>query len=63
MAGTRAVAGMRGLWLANFGDSENDFPGQPDAVAGLVLGHVVGDNAEERHQPFGTATRARAEEI
>jgi len=42
VAGPRSSAGVRGLWLPNFGDSRNDLPGHANPFAGLVPRHVVG---------------------
>jgi len=63
MAGARHAVGVRRLWLPNFGDSGDDFPGHANPFASLVPCHVVGDHAEERRQRIGAATRARAEEL
>ena len=63
MACTRGAAGVRGVWLPNFSDGGNGLPGQPDAVAGMVPRHVVGDHAEERRQRVRTATSAWPEEV
>ncbi len=54
---------MRGLWLPNFGDSENDLPGHANPFAGLVPRHVVGDHSKERRERLGAAASAWAEEL
>jgi hypothetical protein len=48
MACKRGAIGVRGLWLPNFGDGGNGFPGHPDSLARVVPCHVVGDYPEER---------------
>ena len=63
LAGARCTAGVRGLWLSNFGDGGNDFSGHADPAAGLVSRHVVVDYPEERCQRVRSATSAGAEEI
>jgi hypothetical protein len=51
------------LWLPNFGDSRNNFPGHADSIASLVSRHVVGDDPEERRQCVGFATSAGVEKL
>ncbi len=64
LAGARCTAGMRGLWLSNFGDGGNDFSGHADPAADLVSGHVVVDYSEEWCQRLrSTKASAGAEEI
>ena len=63
MAGAGSAAGVRRLWLPNFGDGGNDLSGYADPFACLVPRDVVGDYAEERRQRFGAATSARAEKL
>jgi hypothetical protein len=53
VAGPRSFAGVRGLWVPNFGDSRNDFPGHANPFAGLVPRHGVGDHPEEWCQRAG----------
>lgn len=62
LAGARSV-GVWQVWLSNFGDRRGDFSRYANPFAGVVPGHVVGDDPEERCQRIGSATRARAEEI
>ena len=62
MASARSVGVCR-VWLPDFGARRDDFSGYADSVAGVVSRHVVGDDAEERCQRVGFATRARAEEV
>jgi len=62
VASARPVGVCR-VWLPDFGNRRDDFSGYADSVAGVVSRHVVGDDAEERRQCIGSATRARAEEI
>jgi hypothetical protein len=63
LAGARCTAGMRGLWLSNFGYGRNDFSGHADPAAGLVSRHVVVDHSEKWCQRFRSATSAGAEEV
>src|SRR6516162_8750119 len=63
LASPWSFAGVRGLWLPNFGDSGDYLLGHADAIADLVPRHVVGDHAEERRQRAGSATGTRAEEL
>src|ERR1035438_5659336 len=62
LAGAGSVGVWR-VWLSDFGDRRNDFSRYADPFAGVVPGHVVGDDPEERRQCIGSAARARAEEI
>jgi hypothetical protein len=71
MSTLRAEEGVEGagpvgvcrVWMPDFGDCGDDFPGHTDAITSVVSRHVVGDDAEERRQRAGTATSARTEEV
>ena len=62
VAGARSMA-VRRVWMPDFGDRRDDFPGYTHAIASLVSRHVVGDHAEERRQRVGAAASAGAEEL
>ena len=62
MASSGSVGVCR-MWVPDFGDRRNDFPGYPDSVAHVVSRHVVGHDPEERRQRVGVATSAGAEEL
>lgn len=55
--------GMCRVRVPDVGDGGHDFPGYADSLAGLVSGHVVGDEPEERRQRAGPAASSGPEEL
>lgn len=62
VASARAL-GMCPVRVPDVGDGGYDFPGYADSLAGLVSGHVVGDEPEERCQRAGPAASTGPEEL
>jgi hypothetical protein len=54
---------MRAMRPTNFGDGGDHFSGYAHAVAGVVSGEVVADDAEKWSQCAGSAARARSEAL